>query len=42
VCALEWPLRRFYVFAHPDEVAGVGSVEISSPTQIHKRSTGKI
>jgi hypothetical protein len=39
---VEWPQRRFYAFACPDEVASVSSVEISSPTQIHKRSAGKI
>jgi hypothetical protein len=35
---VEWPLRRFYAFARPDEVASVGS----SSTQIQKRSAGKI
>jgi hypothetical protein len=24
---VEWPLRRFYAFARPDEVASVGSVD---------------
>jgi hypothetical protein len=35
---VEWPLRRFYAFARPDEVANVGS----SSTQIQKRSADKI
>jgi hypothetical protein len=37
-----WPLRCFYAFARPDEVVGVGSIEVSSPTQIQKRSADKI
>jgi hypothetical protein len=42
-CAtVEWPQRRFFAFARPDEVASVGSVEVSSPTQIHKRYVGEI
>jgi hypothetical protein len=39
---VEWPQRRFFVFARPDEVTSVGSIEISSPTQIQKRCTGEI
>jgi hypothetical protein len=35
---VEWFLRRFYVFARPDEVASVGS----SSTQIQQRSASKI
>jgi hypothetical protein len=38
---VEWPQRRFYAFARL-EVASVGSVEVSSLMQIHKRSAGKI
>jgi hypothetical protein len=39
---VEWPQRRFFAFAHPDEVASVGSIEISSLTQIQKRCAGEI
>jgi hypothetical protein len=39
---VKWPQRRFFAFARPNEVVSVGSVEVSSPTQIHKRSAGKI
>jgi hypothetical protein len=39
---VEWPQRRFYAFARLDEVASVGSVEVSSQMQIHKRSAGKM
>jgi hypothetical protein len=39
---VEWPQRRFYAFARPNEVASVGSIKVSSPTQIHKRSARKI
>jgi hypothetical protein len=31
---VEWPQQRFFTFARPDEVASVGSIEISSPMQI--------
>jgi hypothetical protein len=42
-CAtVEWPQRRFFTFARPDEAASIGSVEISSPTQIQKRCGGEI
>jgi hypothetical protein len=39
---VEWPQRRFFAFARPDEVVSVGSIEISSPTQIQKRCIGEI
>jgi hypothetical protein len=39
---VEWPQRRFFAFARPDEAASIGSVEISSPTQIQKRCAGEI
>jgi hypothetical protein len=39
---VEWPQQRFFAFARPDEVASVGSIEISSPTQIQKRCAGGI
>jgi hypothetical protein len=39
---VEWPQRHFFAFARPDEVVSVGSVEVSSPTQIHKRCAGEI
>jgi hypothetical protein len=31
---VEWPQRRFFAFARPDEAVSIGSVEISSLTQI--------
>jgi hypothetical protein len=39
---VEWPQRRFYAFARPDEVMSVGSIDVSSSMQIHKRSVSKI
>jgi hypothetical protein len=39
---VEWPQWRFFAFARPDEVASVDSVEVSSPTQIHKRCADEI
>jgi hypothetical protein len=42
-CAtVEWPQRRFFAFARPDEAASIGFVEISSPTQIQKRCADEI
>jgi hypothetical protein len=37
-----WPQWRFFASARTDEVASVGSVEVSSPAQIHKRCTDEI
>jgi hypothetical protein len=39
---VEWPQRRFFPFARPDEAASNGSVKISSPTQIQERCAGEI
>jgi hypothetical protein len=39
---VEWPQRRFFAFTRPDDVASFGSVEVSSPTQIHKRCADEI
>jgi hypothetical protein len=39
---VEWPQRRSFAFARPDEAASNGSIEVSSPTQIHKRSADEI
>jgi hypothetical protein len=39
---VEWPQRRFFTFARPDEAASNGSVKISSPTQIQERCAGEI
>jgi hypothetical protein len=36
---VEWPQRRFFAFARPDETASNGSVKISSSTQIQNPTT---
>jgi hypothetical protein len=39
---VEWPQRRFFAFARPDEAASNGFVKISSPTQILERCVSEI
>jgi hypothetical protein len=39
---IEWPQRRFFAFARPDEAASNGSIKISSPTQIQERCVSEI
>jgi hypothetical protein len=39
---VEWPQRRFFAFARPDEAASNGSVKTLSLTQIQERCAGEI